>query len=153
MAQLEWNRSLSVGIATIDEQHKHLIELVNEFLEAADAGEGPAAIHGVVERLRKYTVSHFHDEEQFMEQIKYPDRGAHQVAHKELVRTVKLFQRDIYTQQGVSVAAMRSFLKQWLINHILEKDVALGKWHRAELARTTQAVRSGAPKDTTAKTK
>ena len=35
---LEWNETLSVGVPSIDEQHKALLGLLNELFDATEAG-------------------------------------------------------------------------------------------------------------------
>gem|GEM_PF-426667 len=132
MSHLEWDESLCIGVYAIDKQHMKLVELVDEFLEAVARGRGDDITEEIIARLREYTVRHFHDEESYMEEIHYPARGEHHAAHRELARSVKLFQRDLYKRRDVSVDVLRHFLKKWLISHILDCDMKIGEWVRKE---------------------
>lgn len=135
MPSIQWEDTLAIGIYAIDRQHMDLLALVNEFLKAVAQKRGKDVVEKIVARLREYTVLHFHDEEAYMNQVRYPARGEHQMRHQELARAVKLFQRDLYKHRDVPVEQLRQFLKDWLINHILEQDMKIGKWVRAEEER------------------
>lgn len=135
MPHVQWDESLSIGVYAIDSQHMDHLALVNEFLEAVAQRRGGDVVEKILTRLREYTVRHFHDEEVYMSEVRYPRRGEHQARHQELVHAVKLFQRDLYKHRDVPVEQLRELLKSWLIDHILEQDMKIGKWVRAEEER------------------
>ncbi len=56
---LEWNENLSVGVPSIDEQHKALLALLNELFDSTQAGRGQAVLGKVLKELADYTVYHF----------------------------------------------------------------------------------------------
>jgi hemerythrin len=66
MAFMEWNNSFSVNVAEIDNQHKHLIDLINKLFEAMSVGKGSEVMGTVLKDLINYTVSHFAMEEKYM---------------------------------------------------------------------------------------
>ena len=60
---LEWNENLSVGVPSIDKQHKALLGLLNELFDATQAGRGQVVLGKVLKELADYTVYHFQYEE------------------------------------------------------------------------------------------
>lgn len=135
MARLEWTEALSLGVYRVDSQHMHLVEVANAFLKALEENQGDEAVEETIASLREYTVHHFHDEEDYMKEIRYPGRAEHQMEHNKLVQQVKQFQRDLYKHRGVTPEAMRDFLKEWLIGHIINTDLKIAAWLREQEKR------------------
>lgn len=139
MKKIEWDDCLSLNVKRVDDQHRQMVEMVNELLEKLHQGKGEEVVRPLLAKLREYTVYHFHDEEAFMEEIGYPERGEHHQEHERLVKRVKQFQRDIYEQRTVEPAALLSFLKDWLLDHILKMDMQIGKFVQEKEARIKAA--------------
>jgi hemerythrin-like metal-binding protein len=132
MAFLDFSEKLSVKVGQIDEQHKSLINIINDLHEAMASGKGRMVVDDILSRLIDYTKMHFGTEERLMAQYNYPDRIAHETQHIELINQVG----DLYTRvrQGevsVSLDTM-NFLKNWLNHHILETDKKLGAFLAAK---------------------
>lgn len=129
--RLQWSDSLNLGVAEIDNEHKQLLQVANELLDAVAHGRGEDAIERAVAQLREYTVTHFAHEEKYMERIAYPQLQEHVQQHKELTDKVKEFQRARFLQEEVSVDSVKNFLKTWLLEHILVEDMAIGEFAKA----------------------
>ncbi len=99
MHQLKWNKELSVDVPLIDDQHKELIRIANGLIKGISRGCTPNTINNVLGKLREYTVFHFNSEEKLMEEVRYPDRGEHEIEHRRLKTSVKDFQRRIYKKR------------------------------------------------------
>ncbi|MEW8014522.1 MAG: bacteriohemerythrin [Candidatus Sedimenticola endophacoides] len=76
MAHLEWSNSLDTGISVIDEQHKRIVDYINELHDAQQTLD-KRRVGEVIDELVDYTVSHFAFEESLMEQAGYPFLEAH----------------------------------------------------------------------------
>ncbi len=63
MAFIAWTDELSVDIGEIDEQHKKLINMINDLSYAMSKGKGRDVIEAILVGLRDYTVEHFAHEE------------------------------------------------------------------------------------------
>ena len=68
MQNVEWKQELSVGIETIDEDHKRLIELTNTLINAIDKDIPKEELKTIFEELEAYTHYHFEREEGFMDE-------------------------------------------------------------------------------------
>lgn len=130
MAILEWKVDLGVNITKIDEQHKKLVDLVNNLHEAMRTGKGKEVCGQVLKELADYTVYHFSTEEEFMKQNQYPDAENHVKAHKDLVAQVVEFQKGFEAGKiGLSMDLF-DFLNKWLVDHIIGTDKKLGAFLR-----------------------
>ena len=126
MAFFVWDDSYSVGIKSIDNQHRNLIELTDRLHEAMKMGKGNEVIGGILSSLIEYTVTHFSDEEKLMRTAGYPAYPAHHQIHEDLVRQVKDFQQKFLSGNTLLNVELMTFLKTWLINHIKGEDKKYG---------------------------
>ena len=55
MAIIQWSKEFLTGIETIDNQHRHLVELVNKFEEASRRGRGSRIMSEILNDLVGYT--------------------------------------------------------------------------------------------------
>ena len=127
MASFNWTANLATGNGMIDQDHKHLIALVNKLNDAMAGGKGNAVLGQVLDELIAYTVSHFAREERLMQQIAYPDYAAHKAEHQKLIGEVQEL-RGKFAPGAVTLSSkVYLFLCDWLNTHIKSADVRLGK--------------------------
>lgn len=125
MALYQWDDALSVGNRHIDDDHKHLMDLVAQLHDAMRAGQGKDVVGGILENLINYTHTHFEMEEKFMRDINYPDYEAHRAEHARLVKEVKDLQSRFQSGSITITVSVSNFLSDWLRNHILGLDMKL----------------------------
>jgi len=121
MALMEWNKTLSVDVPSLDAQHQKLIALVNRLHDAMRAGKGASVVEGVLGELASYTRTHFTNEEILMKAHGYPGLEAHAAEHRQLVADVQKLQSDLSAGSLLTMTVM-DFLKGWLSRHILQSD-------------------------------
>jgi hemerythrin-like metal-binding protein len=128
MALLEWTETYSVGVSSINEQHKRLIALINQLHEAMSAGAGKEMMGNVLRELVDYTVYHFGTEEKLFTEHAYPQFAAHLAEHEKFKQTIEILQREYAANRlGISIDTMK-FLKEWLNDHILKVDKLAGAY-------------------------
>jgi len=132
MALMEWNQVYSVNVKKFDDQHKKLIELVNQLHDAMKAGEGNTMLGVVLQSLIAYTGSHFSEEEKMMQASGYPDYARHKATHDELVKQVLDLQKKFQSGGGVMTLTVMSFLKDWLTRHIQGDDKKYGQYFNSK---------------------
>ena len=123
MPLIEWSDKFSVGIPSIDAQHKKLVGMANELCDAMEAGHGTAVLKKTLEGLIGYTVTHFKYEEKLFAGTGYEASAAHKGEHEELTRQVLAIQEKV--EKGMSSAQciqLMICLRDWLTNHILRSD-------------------------------
>ncbi len=127
MPYLEWKDSLSVGIRNIDEQHRQLVDMVNELHDEAETSGRHCPAPELVARLKAYAAEHFHIEEGYMQAFAYPDFEAHRLEHEGFLSAIHGFEAACTAGQA-DPREVLEFLKQWLVQHITDVDVQMGRF-------------------------
>ncbi len=127
MASFNWTADLATGNGMIDQDHKHLIALVNKLNDAMAGGKGNAVLGPILDELIAYTVSHFGREERLMQQIAYADYAAHKAEHTKLIGEVQELRGKFAAGALTLSSKVYLFLCDWLNTHIKSADVRLGK--------------------------
>jgi hemerythrin len=131
----QWFEGPSIGVLDIDNQHRELLARVQSLVDAVAQGGGAAAIDGRIRSLEAYAVAHFGSEEELMIVFGWPEYASHRREHSAfLERFVDLR----YTLLGGSAASdpateARREMHDWLIQHIRETDMALGRFLRPRM--------------------
>jgi len=124
MSILTWNDQLLVGIESVDNQHRHLVALINRLDELNALGADLQTVLETVKQLVEYTVEHFQHEEQLMMEAGFNPRmqDQHCQQHQEFID--KMQQVHVEAQSDVSVISkdLLDFLVDWLCHHILKTD-------------------------------
>ena len=128
MPYLKWTSNLSVGDTTLDGHHKNLIDLINTAYESRSKSarneRGTLSTDAILAELLDYTRYHFVEEEKVMEAASFPDLEEHRRLHADLIQKLaELRHRSKMTPSAVSAVDIFDFLSQWLIRHILVKDL------------------------------
>ena len=125
MDYFQWSDALSVGNSLIDQDHKELVNLVNELHQAVQDGKSSETPGRILQALFTYTQEHFQREELLMEHINYVDKEAHLDQHKKLIDQVVVLQ-DAFDRGRVEVANNTAeLLRYWLTHHIMRTDKKL----------------------------
>ncbi len=119
---MRWSNSLSVGLESIDSQHKVLISLINALFSEMNSGNGKQAVSSALVKLIEYTGSHFAFEEELFDKHNYAEKDAHKEIHKTLVAKVVDFQTQFENDEKDISLELMEFLKDWLIKHIKGTD-------------------------------
>ncbi|MGB1199347.1 MAG: bacteriohemerythrin [Thalassotalea sp.] len=120
--EMVWKESYSVGIESLDNDHKKLINLLNQFTTAYDYAMSEEYERQALRDLIDYTQYHFQREEQLLAEHHFPDLLAHKAQHKKMIAQVNSFM-DLYNEQGHNALdEISDFLSNWLINHINGTD-------------------------------
>jgi hemerythrin len=76
-----WSDELSVGILSIDEEHRRIFGMINRLEKAIREGRGKQVLAEVFDDLLEYTATHFRHEEKLFDTYEYPEREAHRDQH------------------------------------------------------------------------
>lgn len=128
MKRLEWTNKLSLGVPHIDKQHQRLVQLANNLVAAIQTGMAEDILETLFRELREYTMFHFQDEELYMNQIGFPESEAHAKTHEALKKQVKEYQNKLMENRDVSPDSVLKFLKGWLVDHIIYKDLRIARF-------------------------
>ena len=119
---VEWKDDYSVGIDSIDQQHKKLLNLINQLQTAVDYSTGEQFEREALDELVDYTKTHFTYEEGLMRDNDYPDFEPHKAQHEKMFEKVSEVLAEYEQDQDTAMANAAEYLKDWLINHINGTD-------------------------------
>ena len=121
---LSWNPSYSVGNATLDKQHRKLLELCSQIADCVD-DDGPDSserFHRILNDVGDYTFQHFQSEEAFLSKHNYPQFAAHKREHMRFLSQLSRFL--FATNEGqLDKAGLHRILSEWLSAHMLGSDM------------------------------
>ena len=123
---ITWEHTFFTGVSIIDDDHKKLVNMLNKLNDAMRQGKSKEIQASLLNDLVQYTVKHFANEEQLMEQHKYADSSHHIAQHKKLVADVLAFKEKFDTGTAMISVDLMKFLRDWLATHIMKTDMKLG---------------------------
>jgi hemerythrin len=135
MAWFEWNDSFLTGIAEIDEQHRRLVALVDEFYSQMQTTSPQAGLVRLLRGVLEYTRTHFATEERWMREHSYPGLDALMAQHAHFVEKVQNITDRFIRGELVLSLEITGFLRDWLSQHILGTDKEMGRFLAARGAR------------------
>ncbi|SCP99119.1 bacteriohemerythrin [Anaerobium acetethylicum] len=119
------------GIELVDTEHARLFELANEAYELMQDDFTPDKydyILSILNSLNDYAKQHFKDEEAYMESIQYKRLFTQKIEHQAFISKLEEFDLEsIDENQEQAILSILTFLNDWLVQHILEKDLLIGK--------------------------
>lgn len=128
MAFLTWGSRYSIGIQTIDTQHKGLFDSLNDLHAAMMKGQGQELAGPILQRLVKYTHEHFAAEESMLAAAKYPQLDQHRINHRDFTKKVAEFVTRFERGEATSTVELLTFLRDWLAAHIQVEDSKYSPW-------------------------
>jgi hemerythrin len=146
MASFDWTDQYQTGLPTVDEQHKQLIGLINQYGESLSEGKlQPADLENMLGELARYAGVHFDDEDAVAESEGVDPRhlAAHRDDHATFLQEVARRAAAVSISTGepddgdISAAeSLHNFLVHWLAFHVLVQD--------QNLAHQVFSIRGGA---------
>lgn len=91
MRTFNWNSNFEIGVEEVDEQHKELVKIINNYSELLSSNsETIESIDKTLEKLITYTKFHFREEEALMHKVGLDSRHIklHKKLHHELVEEI-----------------------------------------------------------------
>jgi hemerythrin len=124
MALINWDDSLSVKVASVDEQHKKLAGYLNQLHDLMISGKGTNQdeLRKILNGLVAYTQDHFSYEEKHMRQYQYENIAEHIAEHQNFVKEVSDFMTKLNAGNVIISSKILTFLKDWVVKHIKGTD-------------------------------
>jgi len=132
MALFTWSDKYSVGVKDMDNQHKVLVDILNELYEAMQTNQSKEILGKTITKLVSYTKTHFANEERYMEKYNYPGLTEQKKSHIAFVDKITVFKNDYDAGKIAMSVSLTSFLKDWLLTHISGTDKKYGEFFNAK---------------------
>ncbi|NDU85240.1 MAG: bacteriohemerythrin, partial [Ferrovum sp.] len=120
-----WNDNFNTGLFEIDEQHRHLVRLLNALATHVAFRSDAIQLNEIFDALTAYTVYHFTAEEAIWAEFFVEDKEyrEHHAVHDRFVQRLNHLKDSQKSRPSDQVAhEALDFLARWLASHILEKD-------------------------------
>ncbi len=124
---MKWRDDYATGVQSIDEDHKMIFKMAEDFRAALDVGRGDAVYSVLLEFLSLYCRGHFGFEERCMEEFRCPVAEKNKEEHIRFLEKLSEFQEH-YAASGYDHTDARRLVDtvdQWLDNHICRIEVHL----------------------------
>jgi hemerythrin len=128
-----------MGVKVIDDQHKGLLDFVNDLFNHATGNEAEERIYfkEVIDQAVQYIKLHFQTEEKLMISTKFPGHAEHKKAHDDftlmVVKSVKAFESG----KRLVLEKFARFLKDWVLTHIAVVDKQYADYFKKVATRKT----------------
>jgi hemerythrin len=126
MPIIEWNNSYLLGLKQFDEDHQHLVRLLNKTYDSFIHNEPKSNLIMLIDDLIDYAIYHFADEEYWMKETCYPGLEMQIFQHDIFSKKVVCFQDNYHKGAAVLSSELLKFMKDWLSDHILATDKEFG---------------------------
>jgi len=127
MAFIDWNDDMCIGVPLIDDQHKKLVDLINDIDDASRRFVDPAEVSAYIQRFFEYMMNHIQEEESLMDQSTYKEYYAHVQQHIEFSRKTMEFYKQFIDEHKIDIHELLDYLISWFINHTTVMDRTLAK--------------------------
>lgn len=128
MPLIEWTDDMSVGLTELDDDHKLIIEAINQLDANANDATRKNVVRQCLMRLRRYAEYHFAREETVMAACAFPAIEAQKNEHRDFVKCVQEATQRFDAKPAASAEIISQellgFLRDWLRHHILIEDMA-----------------------------
>lgn len=127
---IEWTQNLSVGVSSIDEQHKTLFDKANQLFEAGKNNRTKEFISEMLDFLDAYTKQHFNSEETYMRSISYPGYEDQKKLHTDFIAALGNLKKE-YQESGGNILVIlnaNQMVVDWLLKHISVEDKKIGTY-------------------------
>ena len=130
MSRIRWRDTMAVDRGIIDEDHQHLIDIINRFgAHSSHANPDLNAAVDILNALKFYTETHFGREERLQRLVDYPESQLQHDEHDQLLKTLDGIIARTRVVQGVDTAAIMqdigALLRRWLLDHIIKLDLRM----------------------------
>lgn len=125
MVLLEWKPEYSLGIASVDFEHREMIELINDCYERLRGVQSLQDIEQFLGEIHAGIAAHFALEEQIMRRAAYPEYQAHKEDHEELLDEIRDLMDDFLDDPQAGAGQLRDRLGAWFGHHFATFDARL----------------------------
>lgn len=122
---MEWMDGYAVGIEEVDNDHRALIELINDLYAALSSGSSDEDIVGFLTEVHTSVAAHFTAEERIMRSSAYAEYDAHQRDHARLLDEILGMIDDYSEVYSLAPELLATRLENWFMAHFRTHDARL----------------------------
>jgi len=125
MSLLTWKPEYSVGIASMDDEHREMIGMINGVYAQLSRSSVAAEIEAGLEEIFTTISGHFALEERIMREAAYEEFEAHKDDHEELLDEIRDLMDDFLADPETGGRLLEEGLSTWFSKHFSTFDARL----------------------------
>ena len=123
---LEWSPQYELGVSRMDATHQEFVDCVNALHDAPDDG-----MLAAMDALLAHTVSHFEQENRWMELLAFPPAHCHVPEHDGILQITREVRGMIVEGKFEIGRVLAKELAPWFVNHAATMDNMLAAFIQA----------------------
>jgi hemerythrin-like metal-binding protein len=145
MPSFVWEDTFITGVERMDVQHRKIFDYMTTIYdELVDSRKKCDLFNGMLDRLEILCQIHFMEEEEFMEELKYPSAAAHKHQHDLLLAAIDRFKTENNQCHLPDILNDFKILREDFTSHLLEEGMILGEFIKAGASKeSTDAISGG----------
>ncbi|MBC8268611.1 MAG: hemerythrin domain-containing protein [Rhodospirillaceae bacterium] len=131
MVKIEWLESFAIGIKAIDDDHKKILQTMQDIQVAVEKPDYDLCA-SLLDELVILGAAHFANEEEYLAEVSYPYIEEHILYHQELllkIKAVKATCMDTDSQDGLEECF--NSMAEFLIDDIIAGDLQFKSYLQA----------------------
>ena len=125
MKFIEWNDKFSVGVVSVDYEHRQLIELIGAFQRKIEEDDSIDVKLEYLGETYAQISAHFALEEKIMRESHYERYEDHKSDHERLLDQLRDIMDATEDDQQIDNETLGAELETWFSRHFQEKDAHL----------------------------
>ena len=125
MSLLQWKPEYSVGIDSMDDEHRELIALINTTYEKLHADADVTRVEECLGEILGTISMHFALEERIMRKAAYGEYQAHKEDHENLLDRLRELMDEYYDDPDQGARRLEASLSGWFEKHFASFDARL----------------------------
>lgn len=125
MSLIQWKDEFSVGVASVDLEHRNLIDLINDLHALLGDEAGVEKVTTMLGEIFAQISAHFALEERYMRETRYPHFPEHKKDHEALLDELRDIMDRVEDDGWYDEAALSDELSDWFTNHFRTHDALL----------------------------
>jgi len=125
MSFLQWKPQYSVGIQSMDDEHREMIDLINATYEKLKSDTDADQVEEYLGEILSTISMHFALEEKIMRNAAYSEFQAHKDDHEVLLDRLRDLMDDFFVDPAGGSDRLEQGLSDWFANHFSTFDARL----------------------------
>ena len=125
MSLLQWKPEYSVGVQSMDDEHREMIDLINATYEKLTSDAAADQVEEYLGEILSTISMHFALEERIMKNSNYDEYRAHKDDHEELLDQIRDLMDDFESNPESGAEHLKQDLSDWFSGHFSTFDARL----------------------------
>jgi hemerythrin len=125
MSLMQWKPEYSVGVESMDDEHREMINLINDTYDKLESDPDAGQIEQCLGDIFSTISMHFALEERLMRKNNYAEYQAHKNDHEELLDQIRDLMDDFAADTSSGAVKLEQSLSDWFAGHFSTFDARL----------------------------